>query len=488
MNGFEELVVRRQDEPDLVFCGRLIAEVFEQTLCPDDDDLPFRAAPTWTRLRLYQLTDDRWVVVAEDLRALRRVRRQVEVCAGVAELVGFLGYTDLAKALYQRAGIDARKRIGAEGTLKTCDSLSPTTQEAQARAQAERSQGDDLADMDSIRDDPVQVAIVDREAVELRLKTAEKAGYRRQVAVLEQLRESGFERGLAQVEPAMLSRLRGLEAQFPNFAEVIAYLHCQLALCLLAARPALRLLPLLLTGAPGIGKTRFVKELAELLGAEFHVIACNTTTASFVLSGADSQWHEAKPGRIFQALVRGRSANPVMLLDEVDKMSSEARYDPYGPLYSLLEPHTAKRFIDEYVALELDASHIVWVAAANDTARIPEPILSRFRVLSVAAPTRAQMAAVARSVYRDLLATEPWGSAFAAELPGCVLDRLINLSPRLLRLALLDALGRAALRAGMSIAGSATLAPSPDDIERALALRLPGGRRPLGFTWEETLR
>ena len=95
--------------------------------------------------------------------------------------------------------------------------------------------------------------------------------------------------------------------------------------------------------------------------------------------------------------------NPIFLLDEIDMVSTDGRFDPLGPCYQLLEPALARTFVDLSVpALPLDASKIVWVATSNDASRIPEPIRQRFTRFNIPLPTPEQSLAVLRSVLRWL--------------------------------------------------------------------------------------
>ena len=137
---------------------------------------------------------------------------------------------------------------------------------------------------------------------------------------------------------------------------------------------------MLLLGDPGIGKAHFGRRLAQLLSTGFGFVSMSSLTAGWVLSGASSQWKNAKPGKVFDTLLHGDYANPVMVIDEIDKAGSDPQYDPLGALYSLLEHDTAMNFIDEFVEIPIDASSVVWIATANDASRIPEPILNRMNV------------------------------------------------------------------------------------------------------------
>ena len=98
----------------------------------------------------------------------------------------------------------------------------------------------------------------------------------------------------------------------------------------------------------------------------------SSLTAGWILSGASAQWNNARPGKVAHTLVHGDFANPIVVLDEVDKAGGDARYDPMGALYSLLE-RTPPRLQDEYIDIDIDASHILWVTTANDERSIPDP-------------------------------------------------------------------------------------------------------------------
>ena len=148
--------------------------------------------------------------------------------------------------------------------------------------------------------------------------------------------------------------------------------------------------PMLLLGPPGIGKTHFARKLAELLGTGMSLVPMSSMTAGWLLSGASSQWKGAKPGKVFEALVDGQYANPVIVVDEIDKASADAQYDPLGALYGLLEHDTAGTFMDEFAEVAIDASQVIWIMTANDERCIPEPILNRMNVFQIEAPSLDQ--------------------------------------------------------------------------------------------------
>src|SRR5260370_35991463 len=178
------------------------------------------------------------------------------------------------------------------------------------------------------------------------------------------------------VKPSALPEMESLFEELPNFTAVLEDIRKHLALCV-DSNDSVELPPMLLLGEPGIGKTHFARKLAQLLGTGFGFVPMSSLTAGWVLSSAPSQWQNAKPGKVFDTFLNGEYANPVIVVDELDKASSDGQYDPLGALYQLLEIQTATRFVREFVELPIDPSGAVWLATANDASRRPEPLVNR---------------------------------------------------------------------------------------------------------------
>src|SRR5262252_5691849 len=200
------------------------------------------------------------------------------------------------------------------------------------------------------------------------------------------------------VKPSALPEMQKLFDELPNFAVVLEDIRKHLALCI-GSDDSVELPPMLLLGEPGIGKTHFARKMAQMLGTGFGFVPMSSLTAGWVLSGASSQWKNAKPGKVFDTFLNGDYANPVIVVDEIDKASGDGQYDPLGALYELLEIETATRFVDEFVELPIDASGALWLATANDAARIPEPLLDRLAVYQIDAPDAEGAARIARTIY-----------------------------------------------------------------------------------------
>jgi ATP-dependent Lon protease len=246
------------------------------------------------------------------------------------------------------------------------------------------------------------------------------------------------------VKPSGLPEMQALHEELPNFGEVLEHIRRQLALCVDSADDV-ELQPILLLGGPGIGKTHFARRVSHLLGTGFGFVPMSSLTAGWVLSGASSQWKNAKPGKVFDTFLNGEYANPVMVVDEIDKASAEGQYDPLGALYELLESQTAMRFVDEFAEVPIDASGAVWFATANDAARIPEPLLNRMHVYEIAAPDAEGAARIALSLYREIRESHDWGRRFPEQPSGSVIEKLALLTPREMRRAVQAAFGNAKL-------------------------------------------
>src|SRR6185436_5091582 len=234
------------------------------------------------------------------------------------------------------------------------------------------------------------------------------------------------------VKPSALPAMERLFAEMPNFTEVLEDIRKHLALCI-DSNDSVELPPMLLLGEPGIGKTHFARKVAEMLGTGYGFVPMSSLTAGWVLSGASSQWKNAKPGKVFDTFLNGDYANPVIVVDELDKVSADGQYDPLGALYELLEIKTATRFIDEFVELPIDASGAVWLATANEPARIPEPLLSRLTVYEIDAPDAEGSARIALNIYREIRNSHDWGKQFPEAPSQAALEKLSSLPPREMR-------------------------------------------------------
>jgi ATP-dependent Lon protease len=175
------------------------------------------------------------------------------------------------------------------------------------------------------------------------------------------------------------------------------------------------------------------------------LVSMSSMTAGWLLSGSSSQWKGSKPGKVFEALVDGQYANPVIVIDEIDKASADAQYDPLGSLYSLLEHDTAQSFVDEFAEVPIDASQVIWITTANDERAIPDPIRNRMNVFEIAPPSPDAARKIAAHLYRGIRGEHDWGQRFEPEPANDVLDLMATQAPREMRRSLVTAFGNARL-------------------------------------------
>ena len=258
---------------------------------------------------------------------------------------------------------------------------------------------------------------------------------------LEMMCDSGAERRLAQVQVDTEARLQGLGEDFQNFSEVIQYLRGVVAIAHADDRTP-QPQHLLLCGPPGIGKTLFSQCIANILGTTLHVAHLETMQASSDLVGNSHTYSNSTTGLIFNTLIDGEFANPLILLDEIDKCAGDHRHPTISALYNLLEGTSASFHDESQPWLELDASRIIYIATANRLDTIDPAILSRFRIFDIAAPSRDESIQIVENLFAQIQHTRP--RAFGnMRVNGSAIDKLLDLSPRKIKAALTTAAGNA---------------------------------------------
>jgi ATP-dependent Lon protease len=233
-----------------------------------------------------------------------------------------------------------------------------------------------------------------------------------------------------------------LRASHPHFEAVTDFVCEHLALSVSSKEP-LFVPPIHVWGPPGIGKTHYATDLARALGAPLRRQSMENAQTASLLLGTERHWSNAAPGAVFEEIVLGPYANPVFIIDEIDKAPSRSAYDPLAALHSLLEPFTASTVRDAGLDITFDARLAIYVAASNDPRKVPESLRSRFAEFEIRRPRGELALQIAQVVVRSTVEklSVPNFSVPDARM-AC---KLAHLDPRSIRKAVQSAVARAVL-------------------------------------------
>ncbi|KQU19609.1 AAA family ATPase [Methylobacterium sp. Leaf94] len=204
-----------------------------------------------------------------------------------------------------------------------------------------------------------------------------------------------------------------LQFEFPYAVETIDRLLTDLV-----GRSHLLFRPTLLVGPPGTGKSRLVARVAHHLGVGLWRVDA-THDSGAAIGGLDRRWATAEPAHPAMAIARFGIANPLILVDELEKASTRRDYGRlWDSLLPLLEPETAAAYPDPAFQTAVNLSHVNWLATANSTSFLPGPLLDRFRVIEMPGPTAADLEALLPPVLLGIAARRGLDPRFLAMLDG----------------------------------------------------------------------
>lgn len=195
-----------------------------------------------------------------------------------------------------------------------------------------------------------------------------------------------------------------LSAEFPWAEDVVSAVLSELFARKRHGAVILGMSPLLLVGLPGCGKTRFSRRVSNLLSTPNTVINMAGMSDVKVLKGVTRGWASNRSSRIVEFMAQTKTANPFFILDEVDKTGCHGGHggDPQEALLDLLEPGNAGRYQDIYLMTECDLSHCMYIATSNSLEKLPQPLLSRLRIVYFPEPGPEHFAVIVKGMIRDL--------------------------------------------------------------------------------------
>jgi ATP-dependent Lon protease len=311
----------------------------------------------------------------------------------------------LARITHLREVIDAQKSIKERIDTETKDAVLRRQLDAIQRELGEGDQSDELKELrERIPWDRLPEEVKNAAERELkRLDRLNPASPERSVAVdwLEWIADLPWSVYTAQ-EVSFETLEKALDESHYGLADVKRQVIEHLSVRKLAGSG--RADVLLLVGPPGVGKTSIGQAIAEATGRKLVRVALGGMRDEAELRGHRRTYIGARPGRLIEGIRRSGSQDPVVLLDEVDKLGASYRGDPAAALLEILDPEQNSAFVDHYLEVPFDLSKVLFIATANELSTVPDPLRDRMETLEIAGYTREDKVVIAQRHLQKKLA------------------------------------------------------------------------------------
>lgn len=219
--------------------------------------------------------------------------------------------------------------------------------------------------------------------------------------------------------------LRALREEYPWADGLLSDIETAVTLSVSSGRRWLSIPPLLIVGPSGIGKSRLARRLSALSGVPYEIVNCAGASDNRSVAGTARGWGSAHPSRIVEVFIDAQVANPIVLVDELEKAGgSEGNGRITQSLLTMLEPETRGRFYDEALSTSVDLSFVNWICTANSLKDLGRPLLSRLRIFHMPVPPPSFAPKLLKSAIRELGERYGWTEDMLPTLDPAVTSAL----------------------------------------------------------------
>lgn len=179
-------------------------------------------------------------------------------------------------------------------------------------------------------------------------------------------------------------------------------------------------------GPPGTGKTSLGKSIARALGRRYFRISLGGVKDEAEIRGHRRTYVGAMPGRFIQGIRKAGSCNPIIIIDELDKIGSDFRGDPSAAMLEVLDPQQNKTFYDNYLGIPFDLSKVIFIATANNVSALSEPLKDRMEIIQLSGYTHEEKLEIAQRYLIDRAVQETGLQSHSLSLPTSIIDNIIS--------------------------------------------------------------